>query len=740
MHVIVTLRPTASVENAIAEIAMVPGVLSTRAFKHISGTLVVTVAEGTAFKSVADKLNQIKAVFEVAPDIPQRLTAAVTTEVTLDTFNHGGPAQGGKALAFSDRADPFKRWWEYPKTFDLVEEGDRQGEDWIVVICDSGVDDTHDEFTNLPGRVVHVYGATTGAVHGTYTASIVAGATIGFLPKATILDAKSFSDAGSGSMVAIGNGIDAAIDWILDPGNSVDPDTKVLFSFSFGEATTVWNSGYFGIVTEVMRRGYFMFAASGNDSNDIGTGLPRFWPAAMLKHGFVSAVNHGGQHCFFANRDQNKRLVGLGYQVPSARFGTDDALAWPTGTSMACPYAAGAFATWFGTRKPPRNQREVDYWQKRWIETYCFSQGMSDPRTLSNNNMAEKRFARACNDPIPSGFEVMAYEVAIRYQTVAGTDLLLTNDPGRIGGFRDTTAGRFDPNYATHGTRLDTYREDSENPSVSLYGENEVWVQFTLWEDSNNTINFAGQFLAWRYDTGEAWTEIDVTGFGNKQVARRAAPGGAITNTSIDMQDGLRHVVDVHLVKDNGSGQSVFEVYKNNTQIFTYTGASGGTLVDFLELGGVEWAAGATISNLWVSTASTVGKRNRLVSLEDVGNYDGLVGTYEDMANPGSLGVLEATEGDQKVSGVLTSSSPNVGAISAISVCITAASFTESPDPDGIVPFVRIDDTDYEQTEVAVSPYPEQVISTMTTNPDTTSAWVYADLSGLEFGLKTVAA
>lgn len=198
------------------------------------------------------------------------------------------------------------------------------GENILVGVADTGIDDSHPE---VKGKIYAMEtfagrSAFDGNDHGTHVASTIAGESVGVAPKAQLAIAKVLADNGSGSSVDVAKGID----WLVQQGCHIinlslggprdDPYTR--------EA-----------VERAVAEGVLVCAATGNErASHVG------YPARHCIA--VGAVDRALKLAYFSNRGKDVDLVGYGVNLYAAIPG--NRYAEFSGTSMATPFIAGCAA------------------------------------------------------------------------------------------------------------------------------------------------------------------------------------------------------------------------------------------------------------------------------------------------------------------------------------------------------------------------------------------------------------
>lgn len=315
------------------------------------------------------------------------------------------------------------------------------------------------------------------------------------------------------------------------------------------------------------------------------------------------------------------------------------------------------------------------------------------------------------------------------------TDLLFTNTPSYFNGVQSTSSGKFNPAYADYCAQVDDYVK----PNVSLYGEDDVWVQFDWYWDG--TSGSAEDGIMWEFyeASGASWIYVDI--YNGATSIERLDSTGSYTTEAITLLKGTLVTVDIHIVK-NPSGNSTLEIYQNEALAYSFTGArQSGTshyVGDLISIGGSDYLISGKyvyMSNLRVSTIDTRGRKFSIKKLSTVGTYDefsggGFAALIDDTQWP-----FSDTAGDRE-SGTLDYAAITDNGAPAKIVLQTSILADASASPNSIAHFVRDSATNYDQTALTPTAGITSILSSeLTTNPDTGLAWEHTDLNGMEFGL-----
>jgi cerevisin len=207
---------------------------------------------------------------------------------------------------------------------------DNAGQGVDIYIVDTGVRTTHSAFGGRArwGTTYGGYANADGNGHGTHCAGTAAGGPYGIAKKANIIAVKVLSDAGSGAITDIVNGLN----WVRSQSGA----NKVVSMSLGGSATTSLDNA----VTSLTNAGVHVAVAAGNSNVNAANTSPARTPSAVT----VAASTYGRAKASFSNFGAVIDIWAPGQNVISSWATSDTATNSISGTSMATPHVAGAIA------------------------------------------------------------------------------------------------------------------------------------------------------------------------------------------------------------------------------------------------------------------------------------------------------------------------------------------------------------------------------------------------------------
>jgi len=199
-----------------------------------------------------------------------------------------------------------------------------------IAIIDTGVDYNHDElkknFTHNKGYdfVKNDNNPMDEAGHGTHVAGTAAGKDCGVAPDATLYSIRVLDENGSGSDADVAAGIEWAV-----------ANNMHIANMSLGGPSA--SAALEEMCTVASQNGLLLVAAAGND--EYGPNYPAAFGDYVIA---VAAVNSEKKHAYFSNIWETNDISAPGVNIYSALLG--GGYTSLSGTSMATPHVAGAFA------------------------------------------------------------------------------------------------------------------------------------------------------------------------------------------------------------------------------------------------------------------------------------------------------------------------------------------------------------------------------------------------------------
>jgi len=204
-----------------------------------------------------------------------------------------------------------------------------------VFVIDTGIRCSHAQFTGRCtfGARFGNGGLTDPNGHGTHVAGTVAGTSYGVAKSATLVAVGVLGPAGTGATSNVISGINYAV------GACTGHCVATLAMSSTG--STVLDNA----VNAAVSANFFIVAAAGNSNVDISNTSPARAADAYT----VMGSNTAGNKVASSNFGPGCSIWAPGSNIVSAWNTTDTATKTMTGTSFACPHAAGAAALAFAS-------------------------------------------------------------------------------------------------------------------------------------------------------------------------------------------------------------------------------------------------------------------------------------------------------------------------------------------------------------------------------------------------------
>lgn len=221
-----------------------------------------------------------------------------------------------------------------------------KGSGIVVAVLDTGIDRNHPD---LKGQIIDGRNFTDegthkdfddGNGHGTHVAGTIAAAengkgVVGVAPEAKLLIGKVLGSDGSGSYDWIRKGIQWATDW-RGPNNERVRVINMSLGGSFNDPRQ------YKAILEACAAGIIVCVASGNEGDAREDTYEYGYPALYNECVTVAACDEDKKLAYFSNTHLQVDIIGGGVKVMST-YPTSQYAAL-SGTSMATPHIAGAFA------------------------------------------------------------------------------------------------------------------------------------------------------------------------------------------------------------------------------------------------------------------------------------------------------------------------------------------------------------------------------------------------------------
>ncbi|XP_071507076.1 aqualysin-1-like [Diadema antillarum] len=204
------------------------------------------------------------------------------------------------------------------------------GSGYTVWVIDTGVRDTHEEFSGRAQQVVNYAGGENEDCngHGTHCAGIVGSDSYGVATEVQIRGVKTLNCFGSGSTGGILSGCEYVI-------ANADGNSIASMSVGGGASTSLDDA-----VSAMIAAGIPTAVSAGGSNADACNYSPARVSAAIT----VGATDSSDTRSSSSNYGSCLDIFAPGVSITSTWYTSDTAIATLSGTSMACPHVAGAIA------------------------------------------------------------------------------------------------------------------------------------------------------------------------------------------------------------------------------------------------------------------------------------------------------------------------------------------------------------------------------------------------------------
>lgn len=316
------------------------------------------------------------------------------------------------------------------------------------------------------------------------------------------------------------------------------------------------------------------------------------------------------------------------------------------------------------------------------------------------------------------------------------TEIIATNSTDMLSGVATSNTSTFNSTYANFGVKWD-YSTQKIHTFANTY--NEFWQRLDIYPIIDTYFQNEGVYFPLFFTDGSYFSTVHIKGSTN--TFRTYDGTGAFANNTFVMSNAALQTMDLHVIRDNGDSTSTVELYLNESLVASRTGSiNGKTVATKISVGGSgsSLRANTVFSNLHVSDVSTIGRKFRACKLETVGTYNEFLGAGFSGLNDGNpVSYAHANTAGARVSGTIDylALPGGAGTISAVALSSTVRAEGPSVNPDSIAHFIRVANTNYDQSAIIPSGYRQSFITTLATNPATSLSWVQSDLENMEFGL-----
>lgn len=307
-----------------------------------------------------------------------------------------------------------------------------------------------------------------------------------------------------------------------------------------------------------------------------------------------------------------------------------------------------------------------------------------------------------------------------------------------------TDTSTIDGSYITHGITGQT--NGTANTELSItHAEpaTDYWIHFN-W-DMPNGID--GGCDGWLFDVYDASNnkifQLDaLNGYFLSTVIGDTTDNSSITTYQV----GTLGIIETYDIKITVTASNIVaELYVDQvsqgtaTVANTTSGFGKPVKIDFVynDIVGLSLSAG-TVSEIILADEDTRGYRLAELSLASAGNYSDFTGTLASQFDNNNNTILISNTAGDRTSGTLSTYGGVTSGYEIVDVRISSlATKTETSGVTNLKHFARISSTDYDNTTAhTLTSSACACQSSWPTNPNTSSAWTFGDLSTLELGIK----
>jgi subtilisin family serine protease len=240
-----------------------------------------------------------------------------------------------------------------------------------VYVVDTGIDIKHPEFENRA-----VWGTNTVDIlntdcngHGTHVAGTVGSKTFGIAKKTTLIAVKTLDCRGSGSF----SGIVKGLEYIVNNRRSRGGKTSVVNMSLGGPSSSTINSA----VRQLIAAGIHVVVAAGNENSDACNTSPASESSVVT----VGATTSRNTMAGFSNWGTCVDILAPGENILSTTVGGRSGVM--SGTSMACPHVAGAFALILSTSQERMSMSPSQF--RQVVESGCTKDAIQQMKSNTVN-------------------------------------------------------------------------------------------------------------------------------------------------------------------------------------------------------------------------------------------------------------------------------------------------------------------------------------------------------------------